>query len=347
MPTTLNYTRCPGVPTISAIAHQLGLIAAEFADEPDIELIETSVGFSPKLDYAHHERFWLRNAGHAPAVWKRSRGVACKVIGLAFLEGSYPLLALHASGIGSVADLRGKRLALLHRDDGHFDLMENQQLKIYQTALATAGLTLADVELVRIAQRPPAPGAAKADLFLDIFRERIALLEDGRVDAFAAAAIPPDAGAFPPLDVLYDTRLHPDPRERVNPSVLRGLVVSEALLDERRDVVVRVLARLLEAAEYAEANPLSALRLVAKDLAVPSERLAASYESVAQGVQLAIDDTRIEALRVQKAFLLRHGLIERDFDLDGWVDAGPLAEARLLRAQRLGKAAPRERALAG
>ena len=345
MSTTLNYTRCPGVPTISAIAHQLGLIAEELEADGDIKLVETSVGFSPKLDYGHDERFWIRNAGHAPAVWKKSKGVDSTIVGLAFLEGSYPVVALHSAGIGGIAELKGRRLALISRNDGHFDLMENQQLKIYQTALATAGLTLEDVELVRLTQQPPAPGTPKSDFFLTGFRERMALLEAGTVDAFASAAIPPDAGDFPPLDILYDTRLHPDFRERVNPSVLRGVVVSGPLLAERRDLVVRILARLLEAQIWAKANPLGALRLIATDLQVAPETLASSYESVAQGVELDLGPDRIEALRVQKAFLLEHGLIDRDFDLDTFVDSGPLDEARLLLKQRGGVVA--EPALVG
>lgn len=346
MPTTLNYTRCPGVPTISAIAHQLGLLIEEFAADDDITLVETSVGFSPKLEYGHDERFWIRNAGHAPAVWKKAKGVDAKLVGLAFLEGTYPVVALHSSGIGGIAGLKGKRLALISRNDGHFDLMENQQLKIYRAALATAGLTLDDVELVRRAPQAPPAGAAKSDFFLAAFRERIALLEEGTVDAFASAAIPPEAGAFPALDILYDTRLHPDFRERVNPSVLRGVVVSGPLLAERRDLVVRVLARLLEAQRWAEANPLAALRLVATDLNIAPEQLASSYESVAQGVQLDLSPDRIEALRVQTDFLLEHKLIDRDIDLHDFIDAGPLAEAHALLDTR-GSIAAREPAFAG
>ncbi len=332
--TALSYTRCPGVPTISAIAHQLGLIEEEFAGDRDLAPVYKSVGFSPQIEYGHDERFWLRNAGHAPAVWKRSKGVDCKVIGLAFLEGSYPVVALRSSGIRSVADLKGRRLAVVGRNDGAFDLMVNQQLKIYKTTLATAGLGLGDVSLVNLTQRPPAPGGARVDHLLDAFRERIALLEAGEVDAAALMAIPPDAGDFPPLNILYDTRLNPDPLERVNPSVLRGLVASGPLLAERRDVVVRVLARLLEAAEWAKANPLGALRLVATDLNVPPERLATTYENVSQGVQLAFDEDRLGALRVQKAFMLEHGLIDQDFDLDSFVDASPLEDARALLAER-------------
>ncbi|MBB2196926.1 hypothetical protein HLH44_05515, partial [Gluconacetobacter sp. 1c LMG 22058] len=48
----------------------------------------------------------------------------------------------------------------------------------------------------------------------------------------------------------------------------------------------------------------------------------------------SLDDAYVETLAVQKAFLLEQKLIERDFDLEGWIDRGILAEAAsLLRAR--------------
>jgi ABC-type nitrate/sulfonate/bicarbonate transport system substrate-binding protein len=327
--TDVSYTRCPGVPTISAIAHRLGLIAAEFDDEPALQFHYKSVGFSPKIEYAHEERFWIRNAGHAPAVWKKSKGVDCKIIGLAWLDGSYPVLSLKSSGIDSVAALRGKRLAVFRRVENAFDLLVNQQLKIFQTTLASAGLTLGDVELVEISNPPPSPELAGRGYEIEFFTNGIAALQGKKADAIAFG-IPFDAGDFPDLNVLYDIRLNPDPLARVHPSVLRGVAVSGALLRERRDVVVRLLLRLLEAGDWALAHPAEALRHVAADLKLNPESLAGRYESVAKGVQLDMSQERIAALDVQKSFLLRHKLIERDFDLDEFVDPSPLAEARAL-----------------
>lgn len=331
--TRLSYSRCPAVPTVSALAHQLGLIEEELKGEPGIEPEFVIAGFSPKVDYGHEDRYWLRNAGHAPALWKRAKGVDARIVGLSFLEGSYPVFSLASSGIGSVADLKGKRLAVVGRKESAFDLMVNQQLKIYRTTLATAGLTLEDVTLVDLDQTPPPADAPRQDIFQHLFTSRLALLQDGVVDA-VTATIPPDIGAFPQLNILYDTRQHPDPRERVNPSVLRGLVVSAALIEERRDLVVRILARLLEAADWAIAHPLEAIRLIARDFGIPPERLASTYESLAQGIQLDFDDKRLSALQVQKDFLLEHRLIERDIDLDAFVDTSLLAEARDLYARR-------------
>jgi ABC-type nitrate/sulfonate/bicarbonate transport system substrate-binding protein len=252
--TRLSYSRCPAVPTVSALAHQLGLIEEELKNEPGIEPEFVIAGFSPKVDYGHEDRYWLRNAGHAPALWKRAKGVDARIVGLSFLEGSYPVFSLASSGIGSVADLKGKRLAVVgrkvrFRPDGQ---------SAAQDLSHHAGHCRSDAggcHAGRSGPGPPPADAPKQDIFQHLFTSRLALLQDGVVDA-VTATIPPDIGAFPQLNILYDTRQHPDPRERVNPSVLRGLVVSAALIEERRDLVVRILARLLEAADWAIAHPL-------------------------------------------------------------------------------------------
>lgn len=68
----VHYTRCPSVPTISALAEAWGTLRAEFSEEHDVDIVFQSVGFSPKTEYDHKDRFWLRNAGHAPAIWKKA-----------------------------------------------------------------------------------------------------------------------------------------------------------------------------------------------------------------------------------------------------------------------------------
>ncbi|WP_313512598.1 hypothetical protein [Pseudomonas sp.] len=333
--TSLSLTRCPAVPTASALAYQLGYLQEEFADEPGLDTQFKSIGFTGKLDYAHHERLWVRNAGHAPAVWAKSNGVDNKVVALAWLKGSYPLLSLRGSGIDSPAELKGKRLALIGNHEASFDLLIAQQLKIYSATLATVGLTLDDVELVRIS-KPSIPaaaaGAPKKDHFVELARVLVARLILGDVEVISAR-LPAEVAAFADVQTLYDLHEHSDPRARVHPSVLRGLVVSRALLEERRDIVVRYLARLLQATEWAAAHPEEAAELVAQDLGVPVGNLLASYDSVSDGLQLRLDDDIVDSLRVQKDFLLAHGFIDKDFDFASWVDQTPLQEARHLLAQ--------------
>jgi sulfonate transport system substrate-binding protein len=332
---SLSLTRCPAVPTASALAYQLGYLQEEFADEPGLATEFKSIGFTGKLTYAPHERLWIRNAGHAPAVWAKSHGVDSKVVALAWLEGSYPLFSLRDSGIHSPSALKGKRLALIGNHHAPFDLLIAQQLKIYSATLATVGLTLGDVELVRINKPQSASTAAdapKKDHFLELARVLAARLTLGDIDVIASR-LPREVIDFIGAQQIYDLREHPDPRARVHPSVLRGLVVSTALLEERRDIVVRYLARLLQATEWAQDHSDATVELIAQDLKVSPSNLQESYDSVTQGIQLRLDEAIVDSLRVQKDFLLEQGFIQEDFDFAPWVEYAPLEEASALLAQ--------------
>lgn len=327
----LSLTRCPAVPTASSLAYQLGYLQEAFAGEPGLDIEYKSIGFTGKTDYAHHERLWLRHAGHAPAVWARAKGVDSKVVALAWLEGSYPVLSLAGSDIDSPAALAGKRLAIIGNRAAKFDLMIAQQLKIYATTLGEAGLGLDDVELVYI-DRPSnegGPGTRKRDHFIEDARLQAAHLILDNVDAIIAR-LPQAVAEFVDVQTLYDTHDHPDPRARVHPSVLRGVVVSGALLREQRDLVVRYLAQLLRAEQWALLNPQRTVELIAADYHVPESALSGSYDSVAEGIRLRLDDDIVDSLRVQKDFLLRHGFIETDFAIDDWIDTTLLRDARLL-----------------
>ena len=331
--TKFSYTICPGVPTISALAAPLGWLHDEFIEEPDLDVTIKHIGFSPKLDYAHDERFWIRNAGHAPAIWKRSHGVDCYIVALAWLEGSYPVVTLTSSSIQSVADLKGKRLGLFRSKDTAFDLLNAQQLKIYTTTLSTAGLTLDDVELVTVWREKYTPlqgKDAKKEAWLDGQREVAQRLARGEFDA-VTVKLPADIAAeIGGVRELYDIRNHPDPSARVLPGVLRGVAVSGPLLRERRDLVVRALARLLQAADWAKEHPEETVDKLAEGYDVYPEILRANFHDHAQGIQIDLSDVKVAALGAQKDFLLKHGLIEKDFDLEPWVVREPLAEAHEL-----------------
>lgn len=330
---TFNYTRCPSVPTISALAHRLGFVEQELRDEPDLQARYQSVGFTPKLQYAHDDRLWLRNAGHGPAVWARSEGVDSRVVALAWLEGSYPVYASRRAA-AHVADLRGLRLGVVRVRDLPFDLLWAQQLKIYAATLSTVGLTLDDVRIVEIWRDKPSASTRERSTG-SLFGGDVAAeaLRRGDIDAIAVRLDEAEVRALDLVEI-YDTRKHPDPLARVHPSVLRGIVVSADLIRERRDVLVRVLARLLEAGEWALDHPLQARDEVAADLHQAPETLTLNFGDIAAGVQIDLNPSLVAALRVQKDFLLQHRLIRHDFDIDAWVDPAPLHEARQLLERR-------------
>ncbi|RXH57991.1 ABC transporter substrate-binding protein [Granulicella sibirica] len=337
---SLFYSRCPAVPTNSSLAAQLGFLDEEFALEHDLDIRSEVIGLDPNPNPPYEDRLWLRHAGHVKAVWARSKGADTKLVTFSWLEGSYPIFVRRESGIKTVADLKGKRLAALKFKDTPFDLLRAQNLKVYDAALGTAGLTLDDVTLVDVPQEkhnkpePDSKGTApKKSVFASIARDLSLWLLNDKVDA-VTARIPADIAEFFDLVEIYDTRNHPDANARVNPGVLRNVVVSGALLRERRDLVVRILARLLEASDWAREHPEKTLELLAKDLSTTPEALETYFEDLASGIQVDATTQQVEALRTQKDFLLKHGFLDNDFDIDEWVDLTPLQEARALLAAR-------------
>lgn len=92
---------------------------------------------------------------------------------------------------------------------------------------------------------------------------------------------------------VVDLGRHLDPMVRVNVTTPLALTVSERLLRSRPRAVARQLAELPEA---------------------------------------RLDASALDALRVQKEWLLTHGHIARDVDVAAWADSGPLEAARGCRS---------------
>jgi ABC-type nitrate/sulfonate/bicarbonate transport system substrate-binding protein len=112
------------------------------------------------------------------------------------------------------------------------------------------------------------------------------------------------------------------------------VLVSGALLRERRDLVVRGLARLLQAGDWAKAHTVEEVAAkLAEGYDVYPESLASKYENVSEGIQIDLSEDKVAALKSQKDFLLTHGEIDKDFDVEPWVDHGPLKEAHALYAE--------------
>jgi ABC-type nitrate/sulfonate/bicarbonate transport system substrate-binding protein len=117
-----------------------------------------------------------------------------------------------------------------------------------------------------------------------------AALADGSVDAIYVAG--PEGRAVArrlgAVEVV-DLGRHLDPMVRVNVTTPLAVTVSERLLRTRPRAVARQLAELPEA---------------------------------------RLDARALDALRVQKDWLLTHGHLDADVDVTAWADAGPLDAAR-------------------
>lgn len=330
----LNYSTSTVVPTVSALANQLGLLDEEFAAEFDLDVVfsKENVPLGAETD-----GYWIQDAELHPSMRDRAAGRDSQLIALSFLEVSSPLVTLTSSGIRSVAELKGKRLGIAINQNGYRDLGYAQQLKVYTTALSTAGLTLHDIRFVPFqAEQPdPAPFRArdkKTRTALEIGKDITERLQRHEFDAIAVNTAS-DIAHHASVRVLYDTLQHPDYLARAHPETLRGIVVSGRLLRERRDVVVRVLARLLQAADWAKARPKGAAAALAQIFDQNLDDLTGKYTNLSEGLQINLGIEKILSLKALKNLLLRHRILTKDFDVTPWIDHGPLVEALLFHAE--------------
>ena len=79
------------------------------------------------------------------------------------------------------------------------------------------------------------------------------------------------------------------------------------------------------AGHWARQHQSDCVRIIANDVGAAEEWVTAAYgPKFAVHLVPGLTERQIEALRAQKTFLLSYGFIDHDFDLDAWVDTGPL-----------------------
>ena len=116
----LWFTRCP-VPTATGIAADLGSFGDEFG--PDGIAVRSLQDVPRSNLSAQHFEHGLdalfREGGNVPALWTRARGQETRLIGLTWIEERQAILVRAESDLDSVADLKGRRLAVPSRRPGH------------------------------------------------------------------------------------------------------------------------------------------------------------------------------------------------------------------------------------
>lgn len=345
------FTRCP-VPTAFTLALQLGLFDDEFSGSDGVNFLSLQQSLDPKVHRSHFDHTQpnsFRHGGNVPAIWARAHGADTRLIGLSWVTTPHPLITLPSSGIKSVADLKGKRLAVAKRTrETAIDFWRATSIRIYETALATAGLTLNDVTLVEIDvdRLHIDPEAIKNTQSRSLFggrnrrgghKESIAALIRGEVDVIPGQGTHgTDYANFLGANVIFDVgRDIPDKVLRANNAFPEALTVSARLVDERPDLVARVVARVIEAAEWAKTHHRETLTFIAREQTAPEELVELTYGAeLSQTFEVNLADDKVAAIASQKNFLLKNGFIPADFDLSTWIDHRPLALAHELVAKR-------------
>ena len=334
----LWYSRCP-VPTASSIAIDRGFLDEAFAaDGITVRSLDASAEARVReAHYDHGQTNLFRQGGNIPPIWSRSRGADTVVVAINRFTEYQAILAMPGSGIRGAADLAGRRLGVPRRINEAMDYWRAMCLAGFGSALAIGGLGPKDanfVDLVVEEKQITTEGTSdRGILFRGAARARrqsreaLALVR-GEIDAiFTASAPGAQLAAFLGATTVVDLGGHPDPLRRTNNQVPIVLTVDRPLLRDRPDIVDRYIGALFEAARWAENHAAETRAIVGADVGATAEWVEAANGAIQTELAPTLDETGIAALRRQKDFLLGAGFIERDFDVEAWIDPAPIGRA--------------------
>lgn len=342
----LWFTRCP-VPTTFGIALQLGWLQEEFPRDAGVSFRALQESKDPKVlqsHYTHTQQNSFRHGGNYPAIYAQATGANTRVIGLSFLHASQTILTLPESPIRSVKDLKGRRLLVSRRPHEAIDHAYLSALRTYETALATAGLSLADVEIVeivvhssyindRLVQKTssdaPEPAVQKSST--GSWRHTLYPLIRGEVDAIASGGTSSlQFQAQGGLRGVFDLGTLPVELQANNNFPL-VFAVNDDLLAASPDLVERVLKRALQAERLARENPGEALHRLAVELAQPERLIRQVYGPTLDALlTIDFDPRKVAALKSQVQFMVDKGAIPAPVDVDRWLAPDLLDRVRRL-----------------
>ncbi|MFZ6646918.1 ABC transporter substrate-binding protein [Undibacterium sp. TJN25] len=330
---TIWFTRCP-VPTATGLAYKLGWLDEEFSrDGIAVKTLQETGGDLARHHYDHELSSLIREGGNLLALPAKAQGAPTRLIGLTWIDEWQSILVRPGSGISRPEDLKGKRLALprfreediLHNRRGR-SIARGMSLAGYKGALASAGLSLDDVRLVELAEeeKPELRNNLGNGLW-----KGIEALTRGEVDAvYVKGASAAEAARKAGVIVGIDLDRLPEKRFRVNNGTPRPITVHQDFLENHFDLLARFLAQTLRAAEWAKGNLPGVQQILQDETRGSADSVQEAYRD---GFHLSLapdlSEERLSLFRQQKDFQLVHGLLDRDVDIDAWIDTRPLEEA--------------------
>lgn len=342
VPDTLWYTRTPN-PTPLGLASQLGWFHDEFrADGIKVFTLEDATDPALRCSRAdHHLAHSFRQGGNVTAIWARAQGTPTRVLGLNWLDEYQGIVTLPGSGIQSPRDLRGRRIGLpLY--SSRIESRRSEALHGFLVAFDLGGLRPDEVEFIDVAlEEPSRPNGDPQWLNSQAeYRLLARALQQGSVDAIYLKG---DQGLqltqWLQAHVVLDISRHPDPLVRIHNGTPRPITVHQTLLDRYPDITARFLARIVAIEQWAADHPAETLAYIGRETRGGEPWIRQAYGAdLHLRQQTELSETSINALKVQKAFLLKWGFIQHDFDVDDWIAHAPLQQARRLSREILATA---------
>jgi sulfonate transport system substrate-binding protein len=287
--------------TSAATARAGEFLEKEFAKDPNIKIEWTffkgagpavNEGFAnDQLDFAYQ--------GDLPSLIGRANGLKTKYLLASGARKPLYLAVAKDSGIKTIADLKGRKIALQRGTNGHLAAIK---------VLEAHGLKERDAQVVNL----DSAGTVAALTSKDID----AAFGDTQLINLAAK------GA---ADVIYTTK-GDDPRFGRN----AGVIGRQAFIDAHPEITQRVVDAFVKAAQWSsdEPNRPALLELWHKSgTPVPILEEYFKGDTLAYRNSPRIDDLLVSQYKEQAAKSKEFGLIRRDVDLEGWFESRYLNSA--------------------
>jgi len=338
------------VPTALSIALQEGLLNDEFPTHKGIRIRALQDADDPLIaqsHFTHSQPNSMRHGSNYPAIWAQASGADTRIIGLSGLRGAQAILSLPYSGIRHPRDLKGKRLLVLRRPNEPIDYVYANTLRFYELALSQVGLDLSDVNLVEKVIKRSFINDRLTQTYTDDNRVKVITGADrpgrwsdsvyslirGEVDAItsggAIGAPTLEYGFLLGLWPVFDLTSLASDIDRANNGSPLVFAVKSDLLEQRPDLIHRILLRVLQAEQRLRQRPSDAVRYVAREQSSAEFLVEQAYgNKLIENLTLCFDLEKIAALKSQVDFLHRHGFIKNKVDVDAWLAPEYLTQAR-------------------
>ncbi len=311
------YARCPTLTAMGLVANR-GVFQREFRKE-QVHMISVRENSTPSVRQGHLDHSLpnlVREADAATALWAHGRNDRSRLLALGHTWHSVSVVTRPGQGLRSLRDLIGRRLSLI-REAGVFSPAQVRSLRAWETVLAYANIARSDIEFVPVAaDHPSVP-------FGDVARREVEALLSGQTDVailFGAKGLElARASHLHEVHRFTAEDIHREPR-LAGLVEQRALTVDSLLLDNRPDLIRRIVATLNDVAPWAEAFPRLALKQAALEGCVEDEDAATAYGSLlTEGVRLDLDTPRIEALAELQAWLKMRHLLPETHNIATWL----------------------------
>lgn len=337
--TQAYYTICP-VLVASNIAVEFGWLDEEFkrvgATPTYLRSLAGNAGWLPH--YRHSLDPLFRDGGAIPTIWARADLADTTLIATTATQSGGQIVVRASADLYRIDDLRGKRIGLSRssnperidfaRAASHFGLHQ---------ALKLGGFSLADVEIVDIAQEPDTPALQPAARPVELWSQlkaasgehadpEVQALRDGRIDAIHSSLARTrklvETGEF---KVILDLSAQPDWTLQIANGPYTN-AVNTGFARSHPEVVIAFLRAAIRAGRWINANRAAAAEIFPRVTFLPNARVAALAIGERDFVP-ALPAQNLQGLEIKKHFLLAEGYIENDFAVQRWADDSYLQEA--------------------